>query len=159
MLISWLHLISLASYLASVVGLWCIVVPALSAVRSHEGRLILLARSLKYYNPFQTAALGVLVLSGAFQLTELKAAHRELFIRELGVILGWKLILSFVLIVFSTYQSMAVGHRFVRRYEAGEFFSPQDLQAVTRKLKITTLTILLFAAVTLWLGVQLKGRG
>ncbi len=158
MLISWLHLISLAAYLGSVVGLWCIVVPALSAVRDHEGQLILLARSLKYYNPFQTAALGVLVLSGAFQLTELKAAYRELFIKELGVTLGWKLILSFVLIVFSTYQSMAVGHRFVRRYEAGESFSPRELQAVTRKLKITTLTILLLAVVTLWLGVQLRGR-
>ena len=158
MLISWLHLISLAAYLGSVVGLWCIVVPALSAVSDHEGQLILLARSLKYYNPFQTAALGVLVLSGAFQLTELKAAYRELFIKELGVILGWKLILSFVLIVFSPYQSMAVGHRFWRRYKPGVSFSPQELQAVTRKLKITTLTILLLAVVTLWLGVQLRGR-
>src|SRR3989338_8813481 len=101
MLISWLHLISLAAYLGSVVGLWCIVVPALSAVRDHKGQLILLARSLKYYNPFQTAALGVLVLSGAFQLTELKATYRELFIKDLGVPFGWKLILSFVLIVFS----------------------------------------------------------
>ena len=158
MLISWLHLISLAAYLGSVVGLWRIVVPALSAVRDHEGQLILLARSLKYYNPFQTAALGVLVLSGAFQLTELKAAYRELFLKELGVTLEWKLILSFALVVFSTYQSMAVGHRFIRRYEAGEPFSAQELRAVTRKLKITTLAILLLAVVTLWLGVQLRGK-
>ena len=157
MLISWLHLISLAAYLGSVVGLWLIVFPALSAVKNHQGQLELLARSLKYYNPFQTGALGVLVLSGAFQLTDLKAAYRELFIKELGVTLGLKLILSFVLIVFSTYQSMAVGHRFVRRYEGGESFSPQELQAVAQRLKATTLTILFLAIITLWLGVQLRG--
>lgn len=157
MLISWLHLISLAVYVGSLVGLWLMVLPAVSAVKNHEAQVSLLARSLKLYNPLQNGSLGVLVLSGAFQLTDLKAAYRELFLKELGVTLGVKLILSFVLIVFSTYQSMAVAHRFVRRYEGGESFPHQELFSVTKRLRVSTLFMLLLAIVTLWAGVRLRG--
>lgn len=157
MLISWLHLISLAVYVGSLVGLWLMVLPAVSAVENHEAQVSLLARSLKLYNPLQNGSLGVLVLSGAFQLTDLKAAYRELFLKELGVTLGVKLILSFVLIVFSTYQSMAVAHRFVRRYEGGESFPHQELLSVTKRLRVSTLFMLLLAIVTLWAGVRLRG--
>ena len=156
MLLSWLHLISLAVYLGSLVGLWVMVLPVLSAIQNHEERIKMVARSLKLYNPVQTASLGVLILSGAFQLTDLKAAYRELFLRELGLTLAVKLLLSFFLIVFSTYQSMAVAHRFVRRSEQGESFSPRELQSVTRRLKTSTLAILLLTMIIVWLGVQLR---
>ncbi|MGH7772638.1 MAG: hypothetical protein ACREQA_10435 [Candidatus Binatia bacterium] len=157
MLTSWLHLISLAAFLGSVIGLWLVLLPSLSVIKSHEGQLKLLARSLKLYNPLQTGALGLLVLSGAFQITELKATYRELFIKQLGVMLALKLALSFVLIVLSTYQSMAVAHRFVRRYEGGEALSPQDLQLVARRLRISTHAILLLAFMTALVGVWMRG--
>lgn len=157
MLISWLHLASLAVYLGSLVGLRVMVLPALSVVRNHAEQVKLLARSLRLYNPLQIGSLGLLVLSGAFQVTDLKDAYRELFLKELGVILGLKLVFSFVLIVVSTFQSMGVAHRFVRRYEGGESFSPQELQSVTQRLGSSTLVILLLAIITLWLGVQLRG--
>lgn len=156
MLISWLHLTSLAVYLGSLVGLWIMVLPALSVIRNHEGQVHLLTRSLKIYNPLQTASLGLLVLSGALQLTDLKAAYRELFLREVGVTLALKLIFSFVLILFSTYQSMGLAHRFVRRSDGGESFSPQELQRIARRLKGSTLAILVVAMITLWLGVRLR---
>lgn len=148
---------SLAAYLGSVIGLWLVLLPSLSAIKSHEGQLKLLARSLKLYNPLQTGTLGLLVLSGAFQLTELKATYRELFMKQLGVTLVLKLALSFVLIVLSTYQSMAVAHRFVRRYEGGEPLSPQDLQSVARRLRISTHAILLLAFMTALVGVWMRG--
>jgi uncharacterized membrane protein len=157
MLLSWLHLLSLTAYLGALIGLWLMLFPALSAVKSHERQVELLARSLKIYNPLQIGALGLLVLTGAFQLTDLKAAYRELLFKELGITLGLKLFFSFVLIVLSTYQSMAVAHRLVRRYEGGESFSPGELQSITRKLKVLTLWLLLLAGITLWLGVQLRG--
>ncbi len=157
MLISWLHLMSLAAYLGSVIGLWLVLLPSLSAIKSHEGQLKLLARGLRLYNPLQTGTLGLLVLSGAFQLTELKATYRELFIKQLGVTLVLKLALSFVLIVLSTYQSMAVAHRFVRRYEGGEPLSPQDLRLVARRLRISTRAILLLAFMTALVGVWMRG--
>lgn len=157
MLISWLHLVSLTVYVGSLAGLWLVLLPALSAVESHEEQVKLLARSLKLYNPLQTASLGILILSGAFQLTALKAAYRELLLRELGVTLTWKLVLSFFLIIFSTYQSMAVAHRFVRRSEQGKPFSPHELQSLIRRLQMSSLAILFLAAATIWLGLRLQG--
>jgi len=157
MLISWLHLVSLTVYVGSLAGLWLVLLPALAALQSHEEQVKLLARSLKLYNPLQTASLGILILSGALQLTALKAAYRELFLRELGMTLTWKLTLSFFLIIFSTYQSMGVAHRFVRRSEQGEPFSPQEIQSLTRRLRATSLAILLLAFATIWLGLRLRG--
>lgn len=157
MLISWLHLASLTVYVGSLAGLWLVLLPALSALQSHEQQVKLLARGLKLYNPLQTASLGILILSGALQLTDLKAAYRELFLRELGMTLTWKLALAFFLIILSTYQSMAVAHRFVRRSEQGEPFSPRELQSLTRRLRASSLVILFLAVATIWLGLRLRG--
>jgi len=157
MLSSLLHLLALTVYLGSVTGLWVIVLPSLSTIKDREDRVHLLVRALKIYNPIQIASLGVLVLSGALQLTHLKAAYRELLMRELGARLGWKLALSFVLIILSTYQSMGVAHRFVRRYEGGESLSQQDLQSVTRRLQISSLCLLALTFVTALVGAQMRG--
>ena len=157
MLLSWLHLTALVVYLGSLVGLWLILLTRLPRINDHKGQVKFLVRSLKLYNPLQIGALGLLVLSGAFQLTDLKAAYRESFVTELGATLGWKLALSFVVIIFSTYQSMGVGHRFVKRCEAGEPPSPGEVKSVVRRLKISTFCIVSLALVTVWFGMKMVG--
>jgi uncharacterized membrane protein len=152
----WLHLLSLTAFLGALIGLWLILLPALSAVQQHAQKVELLARGLKFYNPLQIGALGVVLLSGAFHLTELKAAYREMFITHLGSTLGPKLVLSFFLILVAVYQSMGVGHRFVKRHEGGESVSPEELSAVVRRLKRSTWLLLLLALITLWVGLGLR---
>jgi hypothetical protein len=104
------------------------------------------------------AALGIVLFSGAFQLTALKAVYREAFVRQLGYILGMKLLFAFFLVIFSVYQAMGIAHRFVRRHEAAEPVSPQELASVIRRLHITNACILVLAVITLWLGVALGLR-
>jgi len=157
MLNPWLHLTALVIYLGSLTSLWLILLPALGIIKSHEERLLLLARSLKLYNPLQIGVLGVLVLLGAFQITELKSVYREFFIKELGMTLGWKLVVSFVLILLSTYQSMGVAHRFVRRYEGGDGFLAEEVRSLSQRLRISTLLILPLALIAVWLGLRLRG--
>jgi uncharacterized membrane protein len=141
--------------MGAVAGLLAIVLPGLALVETHEAGVKFLSRSLKFYNPMQSGALGLLVLTGAIQLTDLKAEYRELFTREFGAMLGLKLILSFVLILLSTYQSMAVALRFVRRSEGGEPIAPEELQSVSRRLRRSTLVLLALSALTVWTGTQL----
>lgn len=157
MLSSWLHVTALAVYLGAVVGLPVILLPCVSAMKTHAGRAELLARGLKLYNPLQTGALGVLLLSGAFQITQLKAVYRGAFAQQLGATLAWKLALAFVLILFSTYQTMGVGLRFVRRQEGGDRFTSQELERTTRRLKVSTYLLLALSAVALWVGLRLRG--
>jgi uncharacterized membrane protein len=158
MLLSWVHLLAVTVYLGSVVGLGLILLPALGVIKNHEAQVNLLARGLKFYNPLQSGALGILVISGALQVTELKAVYRELFLKELGLRLGLKLTLSFVLILLSAYQSMAVAHRFVRRHESGELLSYRDLQSTLQRLRTSTLALLVLALATALVSIALQQR-
>jgi uncharacterized membrane protein len=156
MLYSWLHLIALIAYLGAVVGFWLMLLPSVTVLDKHDDKLRLLARGLKFYNPLQVGALGIILFSGAFQLTELKAAYRETFFKEIAYGLFVKLIFAFLLVVFSVYQALGIGHRFVRRYEGGERATARELDAMIRRLKGVNWCILLLAAITLWLGLRMR---
>lgn len=153
---SWLHVLSLTVYLGCLFGLWLMLLPAASALERHESKLEFLARGLKLYNPLQVGALGILLFTGAFQLTDLKAAYRELFVKQLGYTLGLKLFFAFFLVIFSVYQSMGIGHRFVKRYEGGDPVTRGELDSIIRRLKNLNGLILIFALITLWLGLRLQ---
>jgi len=156
MLNSWLHLIALAVYLGSIISLWIMLLPATAKLEDNKNQQQFLARSLRLYNPVQTGALGVLLFTGAFQLTDLKAVYRELFVKQLGYNLGIKLSLAFFLVLFSVYQSMGIAHRFVKRHEAGDNLTSQEFISMIRKLKSLNGLILLLALMTLWFGLRLR---
>ena len=156
MLNSWLHLIALAVYVGAVVGLWAMSLPAASKIENHKDKVPFLVRSLKLYSPIQIGALGVLLFTGAFQLTDLKAVYRELFVKQLGYNLGIKLFVAFFLVLFSVYQSMGIAHRFVKRHEAGDAITSQEFDSIIRKLKSSNGLILILALITLWFGLRLR---
>jgi uncharacterized membrane protein len=153
---SWLHIIALVAYLGAIVGLGVMLLPSLSSVENHEDKVHFLARGLKFYNPLQVGALGLLLFSGAFQLTHLKAIYREMFLKQLGYSLAIKLTFAFLLVFFSVYQAMGIGHRFVRRRELGESITPSELDSVIRRLTGANWLILFLAFVTIWLGLRLQ---
>lgn len=156
MLNSWLHVIALTVYFGAVVGFGWMLLPAVTALDRHEDKAQLLARGLKFYNPLQIGALGVILFTGAFQLTELKATYREMFIQQFAYNLGIKLAFAFVLVIFSVYQALGIGHRYVRRYESGEAVTAIQLNSIMRRLKSANWGILILAAVTLWLGLRMQ---
>lgn len=155
MLFSWLHLIALTVYLGAVVGFWLMLLPAASVLEKHEEKAHFLARGLKFYNPLQVGALGIILFSGAFQLTELKAAYREMFVKQIAYNLGIKLLFAFLLVIVSVYQALGVGHRYVKRHEGGDPVTAEELGSVIRRLRGANWAILLLAAITLWLGIRL----
>lgn len=152
----WLHLVALVVFLGAVVGFWLVFLPSVQALEKHEQRVHFLIRGLKLYNPLQIGALGIILFTGAFQLTELKAVYREMFIKQLGYALAIKLTLAFFLVLCAVYQSMGIGHRFVRRQESGVTVNPEQLASTIKRLSGATWLILLFAALTLWFGLRLR---
>jgi uncharacterized membrane protein len=156
MLNSWLHLIALTVYLGAVVGLWVMLLPAATTLQNHDSKVQFLTRGLKLYNPIQVGALGVLLFTGAFQLTDLKAEYRELFARQLGYNLSLKLFVAFFLVLVSVYQAMGIAHRFVKRQEGGDKVTPLEIDTTIRKLKSSNGLILILALITLWLGLRLR---
>ena len=156
MLYSWLHLIALIVYLGAVIGFWLMLLPSVKILETHDEKVRFLARGLKFYNPLQVGSLGIILFTGAFQLTELKAAYRETFVRYLAYNLSIKLLFTFLLVIFSVYQALGVGHRFVRRVEGGDEVKPDELASIIRRMTSANWLILIFAAITLWLGLRLR---
>jgi uncharacterized membrane protein len=155
MLNSWLHVLSIAVYLGSVFGLWFVLMPAVATLDDLGEKTKLLARGLRLYNPLQVGALGIVLFSGAFRLTDLKAAYRETFIQEFGVALAIKLSLAFVVVLLSVYQSMGIGHRFVKRYDSGDGVTSQELELVVKRLVRANWLIVPTVMLTLWYGLRL----
>ena len=156
MFYSWLHLIALVVYLGAVIGFWLMLLPAVGVLEKHEEQVRYLVRGLKFYNPLQVGSLGIILFTGAFQLTEIKAAYRETFIEYLAYKLGLKLLFAFLLVMFSVYQALGIGHRFVRRTEGGDEVTPEQLRSIIARMTSANWCILLFAAITLWLGLRLQ---
>ena len=155
MFYSWLHLIALVVYLGAVIGFWLMLLPAVAVLENHDEKVRFFVRGLKCYNPLQVGSLGIILFTGAFQLTELKAAYRENFFKYLEYNLFIKLIFAFLLVMFSVYQALGIGHRFVRRTEGGDEVSPEQLSSIINRMTSANWGILLFAAITLWLGLRL----
>ena len=153
---SYLHIIALLAYLGPILGLGVMLLPSLSSIETHEDKVHFLARGLKFYNPLQVGALGLVLFSGAFELTHLKAMYREMFLKELGYNLAIKLTFAFLLVFFSVYQAMGIGHRFVKRRELGESITPAELDSVVRRLTGANWLILFLAIITIWLGLRLQ---
>jgi len=155
MFYAWLHLIALVVYLGALIGFWLMLLPAVGVLKKHDEQVRYFVRGLKFYNPLQVGSLGIILFTGAFQLTELKAAYRETFIEFLAYKLSIKLLFAFLMVMFSVYQALGIGHRFVRRVEGGDQVTPAQLSSIIRRMTSANWCILLFAAITLWLGLQL----
>src|SRR5439155_23932594 len=84
--------------------------PAMGTVEDPALQRRLLARGLRPYNVLSVGALGVLVISGASGLTDMKAMLGREFGRLLWPLVG-KLSLTFLLINVATYFSFGLAHR------------------------------------------------
>ena len=95
----WLHVLGLVAYGGATLALVLMVLPAATAEADPAARRAFLARALKVYDPLAIAALGVVVMTGASNLTSYKAALRGEFFQRVGWLLVWKLVLAFVVIM------------------------------------------------------------
>ena len=82
------HIISLTLHIGLVVALWLILLPALRRESLRESRTVLLVRVLRVYNPVQIGLLGILTLTGASMVTDLKALHGTAYTQEFGAALA-----------------------------------------------------------------------
>src|SRR6185295_3423943 len=109
---------------------------------------------LRPYNVLSVGALGVLVISGASSLTDLKAGLGRDFARLLWPLVG-KLSLTFVLINVATYLSFGLAHRLVRA-ELGQLPVEAEKQAgMIRRMRSAAWLGVALAAWTTWVGIGL----
>jgi uncharacterized membrane protein len=150
----WIHVLATAVYLGSTLAVAVVLVPAVQAIADPALQRRVLARALRPYNVLSVGALGVLVISGASELTDLKVLMRQDYGRLLWPLVG-KLSLAFVLINVATYLSFGLAHRLVRA-ELGQLpVEPERQAGIVRRIRGTAWVGVALAAWASWVGLGL----
>lgn len=150
-----LHILALVVYGGATLAVWAMVLPAAKAVADPGARRTFLARCLRIYDPLAIAALGVLVMTGATNLTTYKQAMRGEFFARMGWLLVWKLVLAFFVVMLGTYITFGLGHRIVRTEMAGEPVDAPWIESMSRRLGYACILVLILTALAAWLGLEL----
>jgi len=153
--ILWLHLLGLAVYFGSGVVLIVVLLPMAAQILAAADKQRFLAQALRLYNPLSIGALGVALMTGAFNLTSYKAMLGRRFFDLLGGVLGLKLLLVFLLINVSAAVSLGMGHRIVRTELRGEAIEPDQLAGLVKRMQIFTIVALLLTAWIVWVSLNL----
>jgi len=151
----WLHLLGLAVYFGSGVTLVVVLLPMAAQIPAPREKQRFLAQGLKFYNPLSIGALGVALMTGAFNLTSYKALLGPRFFSLLGGVLGLKLLLVFVLINVSAAVSLGLGHRVVRTELRGEAIEPERLAGLVKRMQVLTVVALVLTAWIVWTSLNL----
>ena len=155
----WLHLLAFATYTGATVVVAFASVPAARREVEPARRLRLLADALRIYDPLSIAALGVIVMTGAFRLTAYKAALRAVFFDRLGAVLAWKLFFSFLLIMVGTYAAFGIGHRLVSMNARQEIVDRRVLAGMETRLQWALSIALALIAVIVWIALAVAPAG
>lgn len=151
----WLHLLGFATYFGATLAILLLSSPLPRAQTEPSRRRDLLAALLRIYDPLIIAALGVVLMTGAFGLTSYKAALRGEFFVRMGTPLIWKLGLSFILINLAAYTAFGIGHRVVRRADWNEPTDPAWLDSMLKRLRVTLVTALVLTALIVWVALRM----
>ncbi len=150
------HLLSLGAYFGATLYFALFVPPAAQGISGAAERQAFLAACFRTYNPLAIGAVGVQVLTGAFNLTRYKAALGPDFFARLGPVLAWKLGLVFLLVMLATYVSFGLGHRIVRYQQWGELLPDPVLAAAARRLRPALLVALALTTAIAWLSLGFR---
>src|SRR5882672_6391302 len=149
----WLHLCAMAAYVGAQFAVIYILIPAAETAPDELSRRKSLIAGFKFYNPFTIAVLGIIVITGAMRLTDLKASMKFDYFARIGAPLELKLGLAFILIFIQTYITFGLAFRIGRQEEVaahgdGEPFTVAQINSMLSRIRaMIWVTILLTAAV------------
>lgn len=149
-----LHVLALATYAGTTLALATIFLPAAAAIDDLALQRTVLARGLRPYNVLSVGALGVLVMTGASGLTDLKALFGPGYETLLWPLVT-KLSLTFALVMVGTYISFGIAHRLVRAELGLLPIEPDKQSSMLRRIRSAVWLALGLSAWTSWVGLQL----
>jgi uncharacterized membrane protein len=153
--LEWLHVLAMAAYFGAQFAVIYMMLPAAAAAPDEASRRRALIAGFRFYNPFTIGVLGIVVITGAMRLTDLKASMKFDYFARIGEPLALKLGLAFLLIFLQTYITFGLAFRIGRQEEVaahgdGPAFSVEQIDSMLRRIRaMCWATIILTAAVIL----------
>jgi uncharacterized membrane protein len=152
-LLLWLHELAMAAYFGAQFAMLYMLLPVAEQAGDEERRRAALVTGFKFYNPFTIAVLGVVVVTGAMKLTDVKAEMKFEYFSRIWPALSFKLLLAFLLIFIQTYITFGLAFRIGRQEEVaahgdGPRFTVEQIDSMLRRIRaMTWVTIVLTAAI------------
>jgi uncharacterized membrane protein len=153
--LEWLHVLAMAAYFGAQFAVIYMLLPAAAAAPDEASRRRALIAGFRFYNPFTIGVLGIVVITGAMRLTDLKASMKFDYFARIGEPLALKLGLAFLLIFLQTYITFGLAFRIGRQEEVaahgdGPAFTVEQIDSMLRRIRaMCWATIILTAAVVL----------
>ncbi len=159
----WLHLCAMAAYVGAQFAVIYMLIPAAATAPTESARRQSLIAGFKFYNPFTIAVLGIIVITGAMRLTDLKASMKFDYFARIGAVLELKLALAFMLIFIQTYITFGLAFRIGRQEEVaahgdGEAFTVAQIDSMLRRIRSMAWFTILLAAAVIWVSLTMVSR-
>jgi uncharacterized membrane protein len=159
----WLHLCAMASYVGAQFAVIYMLIPAAKTAPNEAARRASLIAGFKFYNPFTIGVLGIIVISGAMRLTDLKASMKFDYFAQIGSALELKLALAFMLIFIQTYITFGLAFRIGRQEEVaahgdGEAFTVEQINSMLRRIRAMAWLTIVLAAAVIWVSLTMVSR-
>ncbi len=136
--VPYLHLVAGLFYLGGMIFIAGLLIPAARRLRDARRIVQAIGHLVKIVHPTSLAALGLLIMTGAVMLTDLKVALGSRYFSELFAILGSKLLAVFVLALLNSYQFFGLGLGLARSVaqeaEGHEAVSEEQTAAMLTKI-------------------------
>jgi uncharacterized membrane protein len=151
----WIHVLAWAAYFGAQFAVIYMLIPVAEGAPDEAHRRASLITGFKFYNPFSIGMLGIVVITGAMRLTDLKAEMKFNYFAQIGEPLAIKLGLAFLLIFIQTYITFGMSFRIGRQEEVaahgdGPAFTVEQLNSMLKRIRaMIWVTIVLTAAVVL----------
>ena len=107
--LAYLHLVSALIYVGGMVFTGGLLISSARRLRDVESTLQAISQVIKIVHPVLLGALGLLIMTGAAMLTNLKATLGSRYFSQLFGTLGPKLLVVFILALLNTYQFFRLG--------------------------------------------------
>ena len=153
--LEWLHVLAMAAYFGAQFAVLYMLLPAAASAPDEASRRRALIAGFRFYNPFTIGVLGIVVITGAMRLTDLKASMKFDYFAQLGEPLAIKLGLAFLLIFIQTYITFGLAFRIGRQEEVaahgdGPAFTAEQIDSMLGRIRaMCWTTIILTAAIIL----------
>ena len=162
-LLVWLHVTAMAAYFGAQFAVIYMLLPAAEEAGDEAHRRAALIKGFRFYNPFTIAMLGVVVITGATRLTDLKAEMRFDYFARVGPSLALKLGLAFLLIFLQTYLTFGLAFRIGRQEEVaahgdGEPFTIEQLNSMLARIRLMAWVTIVLAAATILVSMTMMRR-
>src|SRR3984893_4211290 len=152
-LLIWVHVLAMSAYFGAQFAVIYMLLPVAEQEATESQRRGALITGFKFYNPFTIAMLGIVVITGAMRLTDVKAEMKFEYFSRIWAALSLKLGLAFLLIFIQTYITFGLAFRIGRQEEGaahgdGERFTVERLNSMLSRIRaMIWVTILLTAAI------------